>query len=138
MKILRFICILIFSIMIMSSCSTNIPFEPPASSEKLANFTAIQTQIFDTGCAVSGCHVGPNPSAGLNLMAGESYTQLVEVQSVLYPTLRRVDKGSSDESVLLLILDGSVGPRMPLGQIPLSSSITDSIKKWIDAGAPNN
>jgi mono/diheme cytochrome c family protein len=119
------------------SCSSNTPFEPPTENN-LANFTAIQQKIFNTNCALSGCHTGVNPAAGMNLSEGQAYSQLKDIQSVLYPSLKRVDSGKSDQSVLVLILRGTLTPQMPLGGTALSSAEIDSIALWIDSGAPNN
>ena len=36
------------------------------------NFSEIQANVFTPDCATSGCHVGGNPSAGLNLEEANS------------------------------------------------------------------
>jgi len=125
-------------LIIFMSCSEDTPLQPSAPSSKQSTFGAIQSNVFDAGCNTSGCHSGSNPAAGLNLSAGSSYNQLVEVNSVLVPSLKRVDRNSSSESVLVQILRGSVMPQMPLGGTPLSNATIDSIAKWIDTGALNN
>jgi hypothetical protein len=129
--------LLLFSILILS-CSEDTPLEPAPPANELSTFSKIQSQVFDAGCNTSGCHAGSNPAAGLDLSAGNSYNQLVEVNSVLVPSRKRVDRNSSSESVLINILEGTVSPRMPLGGSPLSAATIDSIAKWIDEGALNN
>lgn len=125
-------------LLIWLGCSSNTPFEAPESEQRLANFSAIQTNVFDQGCALSGCHVGSNPAANLILSADQSYDQLIDVQSVLSPSRKRVEPGSSDESILVLILRGTVQPRMPQGAPPLPDATIDSIALWIDEGALKN
>ena len=135
-RILKFYVFTVI-VMILISCSSNKPFEPPTENN-LANFTAIQQKIFNTNCAISGCHAGMNPTAGMNLSEGQAYGNIKDVQSVLYPSLKRVDSGKSDESVLVLILRGTLTPRMPLSGTVLTAAEIDSIALWIDSGAPNN
>ena len=120
------------------SCSKDTPLEPPPPATKLSTFSEIQKQVFDGGCNTAGCHSGGNPAANLNLTAANSYNQLVEINSVLVPTQKRVNRNNSSESVLVQILRGNVSPRMPYGGTPLSAATIDSIAKWIDEGALNN
>jgi len=124
--------------LVFLSCSEDTPLQSPAPVLKLSTFSAIQSRVFNAGCNTSGCHSGSNPASSLDLSAGNSYNNLVEVGSVLVPSKRRVDRNNSTESVLVEILRGSVAPRMPLGGTPLSSATIDSIAKWIDEGAQNN
>ena len=75
-----------------------------------------------------------------NLSAGNSYSQLVNVQAqFLFTDKMRVSPDSSSQSALILTLTTSnPGQRMPQGGTPLSSAVIDSIRKWIDDGALNN
>jgi hypothetical protein len=136
-KLYIFGIIILFSI-ILVSCSEDTPLQPAPLVNKLSTLSAIQTKIFDAGCNTSGCHAGANPASGLDLTAGNSYNQLVDVNSVLVPSRKRVDENNSTESVLVQILRGSVAPQMPLGGAPLSNATIDSVAKWIDEGAQNN
>ncbi len=138
MKTIKFLGTILLISMVIFSCSEDTPLQPTPAADNLSTFGEIQRQVFDVSCAVSGCHAGANPAASLNLTAGNSYAQLVDVNSLLSPPLKRVDEGDSDESVLVLILEGTVSPRMPLGGTPLSQATIDSIAKWIDNGALNN
>lgn len=124
--------------LVVFSCSEDTPLEPAPTITKLSKLSEIQRVVFNGSCATSGCHAGASPAAGLNLTEGNSYSNLVNVTSVLSPPRKRVDEGNSAESVLVQILEGSVTPRMPQGGAPLSQSTIDSIAKWIDNGAPNN
>ena len=138
MNYIKILAILILVAITIMNCSEDTPLEPPSPDTKLSTFSEIQRQIFDAGCNNSGCHAGNNPAANLNLTPGNSYSQLVEVTSVLVPAQKRVDTNNSAESVLVRILRGDVSPRMPFGGTPLSSATIDSIAKWIDEGAQNN
>ncbi|UCF65293.1 MAG: hypothetical protein JSW33_05545 [bacterium] len=136
-KIIIFLIFISISITVMS-CSKDTPLEPPPPATRLSTFSEIQKRVFDAGCNTSGCHGGSDPAANLDLTSANSYTQLVEVNSVRVPSRKRVDRNNSSESVLVQILRGDVLPRMPYGGTPLSSATIDSIAKWIDEGALNN
>lgn len=104
-------------------------------------FTEIQTQIFSVSCAASGCHSGGSPQAGMNLSAGVSYSNIVNVASSEVPSLMRVAPGSASDSYLIRKLEGApgiVGARMPFGGPFLDQPTIDRIRAWIDSGAPNN
>lgn len=103
-------------------------------------FAEIQTQVFTPRCATSGCHTGPNPQMGQNLSAGQAYTNIVNVNSIENPALKRIDPFNSADSYLIRKLRGQniSGNRMPNGRPPLSNSIINSMAAWVDAGAPNN
>lgn len=102
-----------------------------------ANFNSIQTKLFDTTCAVSGCHLGSSAPHGLQLSAGDSYGLLVGVPSGGVPALNRVEPFDPDNSYLIQKLEGTaaVGLRMPRGGTPLVQSDIDAIRLWISNGA---
>jgi hypothetical protein len=133
--------ILVLLIATFWSCSSDNPTEPPqntgsqAPSSKLSD---IQTKVFNVSCALSGCHGSTNNQADLLLTAGNSYSNLVNVQSFLFPQFKRVLPDSSSKSLIIKILKGEVSPRMPFNRTPLSNAVIDSISKWIDNGALNN
>lgn len=146
MKSGRFIfnLFIIFSLMLMvllTSCSEDSnTTAPPAGTPNIpmARFSDIQAKVFNTSCATANCHASGSAPAGLVLSQGQSYSNLVEVQSVLYPNLKRVDTGNSGESLLVQILRGTRTPQMPYQSSALPSAVIDSIAKWIDDGALNN
>lgn len=131
---------LILTIFITSCSEDSNTTAPPAGTPNIpmARFSDIQEKVFNTTCATANCHASGSAQAGLVLSQGQSYSNLVEVQSVLYPNLKRVDTGNSGESLLIQILRGTRTPRMPFNGSPLSSAVIDSIAKWIDDGALNN
>lgn len=103
-------------------------------------FTEIQTQIFNVSCAVSGCHSGASPAAGMNLVA-PAYDRIVGVASSEVPSLQRINPGNAADSYIIRKLEGGpgiVGSRMPLGGPFLTQETIDRIRAWIDSGAPNN
>lgn len=134
---------LIFFILITAywGCSGDNPTEPGPETVKqssLSRLSEIQVNVFNQSCALSGCHGPVNNQADLSLTDGNSYSSLVNVQSVLFPQFKRVVPGNSSQSLLIKILKGEVSPRMPLNRDPLPADIIDSISAWIDAGALNN
>jgi len=122
-------------------CSSDNPTEPAQNTNNpssLSKFSDIQTKVFNVSCALSGCHGSTNNHAGLLLTTGNSYSNLVNVQSVLFPQYKRVEPNNSTNSLIIKILRGEVSPRMPLNRTPLTNAVIDSISKWIDNGALNN
>ncbi len=111
-----------------------------AATSAAATFSFIQDNIFTPTCAVSGCHAGASPAAGMNLSAGQAFSNIVAVTSGEVPELQRVNPGDADNSYLVQKVEGTaaVGQRMPLGGPPLSSELIEAIRSWIDAGAENN
>jgi hypothetical protein len=119
-----------------SACEHAGPLE---INEEDPLFEQIQTSIFDVNCALSGCHAGSSPQAGMNLTAGQSYDNIVDVASTERPDLRRIDPNNPDESYMLMKLRGDpeiLGSRMPLGRTPLSTEQIDLIREWVGQGAP--
>lgn len=104
-----------------------------------ATLSSIQTNIFDTRCALSGCHAGPNAQQGMDLSAGAAHDNIVNVPSNEQPELDRVEPGQPNASYLIHKIEGRasiVGQRMPLGREPLSQDEIDAIRDWIADGAP--
>jgi hypothetical protein len=69
-----------------------------------------------------------------------AYSNLVNVGNLI-GTLDYIEPNNADNSYLYRKVTGQniVGKRMPENGPPyLSTAVTDSIKAWIDAGAPNN
>lgn len=119
-------------------CSEDNPTEPQPSTAVSSKLSDIQAKVFTQSCALSGCHGSTNNQANLLLTDGNSFSNLVNVQSLLFPQFERVVPDSSSKSLLIKILKGEVSPRMPLNRDPLSAAVIDSIAKWINNGALNN
>jgi len=109
--------------------STNVP---------LSKLSDIQQKVFTQTCALSNCHGSANNQANLLLSEGNAFSNLINVQSLLFPQFKRVLPDSSSKSLIIKILRGEVNPRMPLNGNPLDPAVIDSIAKWIDQGAQNN
>ena len=131
-------------VMLLVGCEHADPVGPGPGMpdpDPTPTLTSIQENIFDTSCALSGCHAGANPPQGMNLSAGEAFGNIVGVPSQERPSLLRVDPGSPDDSYLVHKIQGNsdiVGQRMPLGGSPLSSDQINLIRTWIANGAENN
>lgn len=122
-------------------CSKDTATGPgPITDNSVPNsqFSDIQKKVFTTTCALSNCHGDSGTQANLLLVEGKAYSNLVNVQSFLFPDFKRVLPDSSSKSLLIKILKGEVSPRMPLNGNKLSDATIDSISKWIDNGASNN
>ena len=138
-KINILLVLLIVTFVLILGCSEESTTEPtPTTSAPLAKLSDIQSKVFNTSCALSGCHGTTNNQASLLLTDGNSFANLVNVQSILFPQFSRVQPNNSVNSLLIKILKGEVSPRMPFNRDPLSAATIDSIAKWIDNGALNN
>jgi len=140
----RFLFLL--SMIFLVSCSNKIVGDAEVENmddirEKFS-FSVIQQKVFTPTCAVAGCHIGTTAPQGLDLSAGKAYGNLVNVASREVPSLKRVEPRNSRDSYLVIKLEGTdprmKGARMPANSPALSKSVIDSIKAWIDRGAPND
>lgn len=111
------------------------------SDELQPTLTDIQANIFDTSCALSGCHGNASPQLGQDLSAGQSFTNIVNVPSVEQPALLRINPGDPEGSYLFRKIRGDAniaGARMPLGRSPLTDEQIELIENWILDGALDN
>ena len=104
------------------SAVTSTPTPPSAPT-----LSSLQTTIFTPRC--SGCHGGSSPEAQMNLSAGQSYSNLVNVPATTRSGIRVVP-GNPGNSVLIIKLND--------GHRNLSSAEIQQISSWISAGAQNN
>ncbi|MBI4914531.1 MAG: CHRD domain-containing protein [Acidobacteria bacterium] len=102
------------------------PTTPPPS----VTLSSLQTTVFTAKCI--GCHGGSSPEAGMNLSAGQSFSNLVNVPATTQAGAIRVVPFSPSTSYLSIFL--AAGHR--------SNSVTvqdrADIDSWILAGALNN
>lgn len=119
----------------LPACSNDTATNPTNSSPTFATFSSIQGTVFSPRCAVSGCHNGAERPT---LSAGAAYNNIVNVRST--QGLDYIEPGNADNSYLYRKLTGVniSGDRMPRGQAPLAQAVMDSIRVWIQNGAPNN
>jgi hypothetical protein len=110
---------------------------PPATT-----LTQLQSTIFGPIC--SGCHngIGTTLPGVMDLTgAAVSHASLVNVASLQQGGLMRVQPNNPADSYLIRKLEGAAGitgGRMPLGGPFLSQPTIDTVKSWINSGAPNN
>ena len=118
-----------------TSASASIPAVPT-----LITLSGHVQPLFTQSCALSGCHSGGSPQAGLDLASGNSFLTTVGVASTQVPALSRIAAGNPDTSYLIDKIEGSqtVGSRMPLNIAPLAIEQIMLLRKWIEAGALNN
>jgi hypothetical protein len=114
-----------------------------------STYDLIQEAIFENrGCTSEVCH-GTAAEGGLDLRAGVSYDNLIEVPTETVPDsvirgLRRVVPGQKDQSLLFLNLAAGTLPdvwraplrSMPLGLAPLTLDELEALREWIEQGAP--
>jgi hypothetical protein len=91
--------------------------------------------IFNSRCAISGCHVAPTPTAGLVLSAGVSYGNLVNVPTQVFTPGVRVTPGDLSNSVMWLLLQSGM---MPATGGRITATQLEIIRIWIEDGTPNN
>ena len=125
-------------VLFLWACENNIEgpedIEKPNDNNMKATFTSIQNELFNKSCALSGCHGGNQQP---DLRTGQSFNNLVNVQSAQNPSLMRVKPFESENSWLIKKLKGEGTSVMPPSG-KLSTAVIDSVIAWIDNGAQNN
>lgn len=102
-------------------------------------FSNVRADVFAVSCSFKACHSGSAPSAGLNLETG-AHANIVNVSAQDVPTEILVVPGDVEASYLFTKLTSdtpAAGDRMPVGT-PLDDERTDLVRRWIEAGAPDN
>ena len=126
--------------LLILSCERAGPVQP-AQGDLQPTLSSIQANIFSQKCALSGCHLGSSAPLGLELSEGKSRGNLVNVPSQEVPKLLRVAPGNPDQSYMVRKIEGAagiIGARMPRGRDPLSQEEINTIRQWIQDGAPDN
>jgi len=104
--------------------------------------TQLQAAIFTPICSV--CHTGGGtslPSSMNFTTTANTYAALVGVASVEQGALMRVAPKNVASSYVIHKLEGIstiTGVRMPFGGPYLTQPTIDTVKSWINSGAPNN
>lgn len=110
------------------------------TGEALSHAADIQP-IWDASC-VAGCHEAGGTAASVLDLSGNAHAALVDINSGQAPILKLVEPNNSAESYLIAKLEGNqnaaggTGLAMPSGSDPLDAATIQTIKDWIDAGAP--
>ena len=91
--------------------------------------------IFSQSCAISNCHSGKRPQAGLSLVRGDARAQLVDVPTTALcePGEIRLVPGDPEASCLWILVRDDL---MPYNRTPLSAEEKDTLLQWVVAGAP--
>ncbi len=117
---------------------------PPPPVDLSITFSGSVQPIFTRSCAfATGCHAGPDAQQGMDLSAGQAYSNIVNVRSMQATQLFRILPSNADSSYLVLKIQGraglvgGVGTRMPLGG-SLTQAQIDTIVAWVAAEARNN
>ena len=101
-----------------------LTFSAAASSQEAASYSRVDA-IFQSKCVA--CHDHTTRQSGLNLEGFDGLMTGGKRGASVTP-------GKSGESLLMKYIDGTLKPRMPLGD-ELSAEEIGAIKAWIDAGA---
>jgi hypothetical protein len=119
----------LFGLALLGACE---PQEPDFQKVK---------DIYNLRCFGRTCHVGADPAGeGLLLGSDFAYQATVGAPARQKPGLRLVEPGNADASYLYCKIRPGCGPifgeRMPL-DLNLSAADIETIRVWIDAGAPD-
>ncbi len=85
--------------------------------------------LFDQACNYSGCHDDGQHQSQLKLTTYDNTVRMLP--GIVIPN-------DPDHSLLVLRIQGSIGPRMPPSGNGLNDNQINGIRSWIAAGAPNN
>lgn len=137
-RLLWFLIAALCTTLWIAACSGDDPVAPPPAGPTTVpdsvSFKNHIQPIFSARCAVSGCHVSPNPRAGLILTEGVAWANIVNVPAQNFTGIR-VSPFDPDNSILWLLLESN---QMPAKGGPLTSVQKQTIKKWIVQGALDN
>ena len=130
--------VLILFLIILAGCSdrgAELPTTPNGGTEppsgQAVSFRKDIQPILNARCAISGCHIAPNPASGLDQ---SSYANLMKGAGGVLVVISKDVENSS----IVRRLEGRDTPRMPLIGAPLSPEQIALIRKWIDEGAKDN
>lgn len=132
-----------------TGCDENLQDVAGPTPSLTPTLSSIQREIFSASdssgrAACIQCHNpgNRNNAAGLSLVEGASYGELVNVASRNKPGAIRVIPGDPAESYLIHKLEGQsdiVGQRMPRTGGPyLTAGQISIIRRWIELGAKND
>lgn len=114
------------------------PQDPPPEEEpnRPVSFSEDIQPIFSGNCTSSGCHDANTQQSGVNLT---SYDAALASTGNQYGE-KVINPGNPDESPLVDKIEANpqFGSRMPENSSALSQANIDSIRAWIEDGAPNN
>ncbi|WP_138429696.1 c-type cytochrome domain-containing protein [Fodinibius saliphilus] len=140
-----YLSIIVFSLgFLLLSCSSSTSSQddsgggdpPPEDPNRLVSYSQDIQPIFNGNCATSGCHDAGSVSSGVNL---SDYNATMNSTGNQYEK-KIVDPGNPNNSPLVDKIEENPdeGSRMPENGSALEQAEIDSIKAWIDDGAPDN
>ena len=148
---------LIFSFLEFYGCTSKpetTSVSPVNTQNTTSSFTLIQDQILNPTCATVGCHSTISDAScnqhRLLLSKGESYKNLIDVSCEnaqgKIDNFKRVKPFNSSESLFFRKLSWyhpdhtlkTYGKPMPLNGTSLYVGQIEFIRRWIEAGAPEN
>jgi hypothetical protein len=109
---------------IASGCKKEAAVAPLPPLPAVVSFGGHIQPFFSSTCAVSGCHTGSSPAAGLNLTASVAYNDLF--------LKHEIDTLSPTSSNLYIFMNSNMPPS---GKVPYDLAL---VLKWIQQGAKNN
>jgi hypothetical protein len=121
----------------------NAAIDVVAESADLPSLSRDVQPILSANCALSGRHVGPMPSGGLNLVEGATFESTVNVAAAEFSSAIRVVPYYPHFSFLLRELQREargIPPNMPHvhRDVAFTQEEMHVIRAWIRAGARNN
>ena len=123
--ILKTLLLFLMSSAFMASCTkSNSAAAPAVKLPDTPSFKNNIQPIFNTTCAISGCHVSPSPASGLDLDSAVAYKDLLK--------LNLINTALPSQSNLYLALNTGMPPS---GR---NASLNALVLKWIQQGAKNN
>ena len=136
-RVLWFLMVALCAALWIACSGDDDPMAPPAGPTTVPDSVSFKNHvqpILSARCAVSGCHVSPNPRGGLILTKGVAWANTVNVPAQNFTGIR-VTPFDPDNSVLYLLIESG---QMPAKGSRLTSVQTQTIKKWIVQGALDN
>jgi hypothetical protein len=137
------VCITVAAVAACTDFSAPNPVTLPDIAVVNPSFEADIQPIFTARCATASCHNLGTQQMGLNLQAGYSYAEIVEVESPTTQGFKYIRAGEPENSWLVRMIQPDptprfARPRMPLGRTPLTDNQIATIINWVNAGAPQN
>lgn len=126
------LALLLSAVLLLGGCLAD---QDRTRGEVTPDWDFIQSTIFESSCAVSGCHTGSTPAGGLSLDANQ-YSTVVDNATNSASGLQYVNSGFPSQSYLYLAITNQANGDDMSGFV--SQGDVDLIKQWIEAGAPES
>lgn len=132
--------LLALSVASLVACGGSDDPAPAATEPDVApTLTDIQAKILTPTCATSECHDGTAKDNTLNLSAGKTFAQTINIGAENVDNGIIVKPGEPDNSLLFTLLSG---PKGKANKMPKSGNVSEkqkeAIRLWIANGALEN